>query len=362
MDNLIRPALGLLQGIVIYLLINYTHLSNAALVCSVILLTFPLFALQIKLPTVDTLPMGLGIVVVMALVYSYVAYYLVNALEVNGNLIAPILGIQCIASAFIFYVFYCVVIEEKRFSFPYISLFNEAWRVVLKLLLGQLLVTLIWGLFLLAGQLFALLNLSFVQDIVLSPSFFYIMPPLFFGIAMAILHQYEDLLTRLRNILLVFCKILYPLFVVINICFLIAVPFAHIAFNTFWQTIILLSGINIVLFNGIYQAGFDKPPYSKWFCALIYLSLILTMVYSLYILKFPWGNSTHQPDQLLFIISLALLALYSVFYVVAIFLSRKPWLSLIKVTNTSLALVTAIVYLVLALPTISDKLAHMLAL
>ena len=362
MNKLIRPILGLLQGIVIYLLINYTHLSNAGLVCSVILLTFPLFALQIKLPTAETLPMGLGMIMVMAMVYSYIAYYLVNALEVNGNLIAPILGMQCIASAFIFYVFYCVAIEEKRFSFPYISLFNEAWRVVLKLLLGQLLVTLIWGLFLLAGQLFTLLNINFVQNVVLSASFFYIMPPLFFGIAMAILHQYEDLLTKLRNILLVFCKILYPLFVVINVCFLIAVPFAHIEFNTFWPTIILLSGINIVLFNGIYQAGFDSSPYPKWFSALIYLSLIITMIYSLYILKFPWENSTHQPDQLLIIISLTILALYNVFYVLAIFLSRKPWLSLIKITNTSLALLTAIVYLILALPTVSDKLAHMLAL
>lgn len=361
MQGLIRPTLGLLQGVIIYFLINQTHLGQAGLIAAVVLFTFPLFALQLKLPEKENLLRGLAILVMMALVYSYTAYHLTSDLAQTTNPVTPILIAQTGLSLFIFFIFYCVLIEEKRFRFPYVSLFNQAWQIILKLILGQLLVYLIWGLFVLAALLFQLLNISVVHDIMSSNPFFYIMPPLFFGIAMTILYQYESLLTKLRNILLAFCQILYPIFVVINICFLIIIPFAHIQFANFWHIIILLSTLNIVLFNGIYQAGFDKAPYPTWFCLVIYLSLILSLIYSIYVLKFPWAG-VGRPDQLLLLLSMVILALYNVFYVLAIFCSRKPWLNGIKISNTGLALLTAIVYLVLALTGIGNNLSHMLAL
>ena len=319
---LIRPALGLLQGLILYYLVTYSGLSNIGIVAAATVLTFPLFALQIKLPDKNTLPLALTILIVMGLVYGYATYHLLTELNQDANFLIATLAMQCSFSAFIFFVFYCVAVEEKRLSFPYATLFSEAWQVILKLSLGKLLVLLTWGLFLLAAVLFQLLNISFVHRMVASKEFFYIMLPCFFGISMTILYQYEDLITKLRNIVLAFCRFLYPLLVIISLSFLLVIPFAHKNFDEFWWISILLSTLNILLFNGIFQAGLDKPPYSRWFCILIYASLIVTFIYSCYVLKYPWQEMQAygiKPSTVLLQIYLVILALYNFCYSLAIF-------------------------------------------
>jgi hypothetical protein len=274
----IRPLFGLLQGLIIYLVINHTHFSNAGMMGLITLLTFPLVALQIKLPNKKTIFIGLAILISMAIIYSYSVYHLYGIIENSSDKIAAILLAQCILSAFILFIFYCVVIEEERFHFPYSSLFCEAWKVILKIPLAKLLVFLTWSLCFLAGVLSNLLNITLVNDIVSSQKFTQIMIPFFFGIAMTILAQQEDILTKLRNILLAFCQFLFPIFVIISLSFLLIIPFSNKNFADFWQSIIVISVVNILLFNGIFQAGLNKPPYSRWFSLLIYTSLIITTI------------------------------------------------------------------------------------
>lgn len=353
MKKCMRPALGLLQGCILYWLFTQTQLSNAGLISASIVLTFPLFAMQVKLPNKNTLVLGLSLLVIMALIYGYIAYYLVNEMEHSSGSVAGILAVQCSFSAFVMFIFYCVAIEEKGLSFPYATLFSESWQVIFKLSLGKLLVLLTWGLFLLASLLFQLLNISIIHQIVSSKAFSYTMLPCFFGIAMTILYEYEDILTKLRNILLAFCTFLYPLFIVISLSFMLVAPFSDKKLADFWVVITVLSTLNIVLFNGIFQAGPSKPPYSRWFCNLIYASMIMTFIYSMYVLQFPWKDmNTYgiKPLSFLSLVSLIILALYNFCYSLAIFYSKKPWLNMIKILNTSLALLVALLYLGMALP------------
>ena len=353
MTLLVRPALGLLQGIIIYWLMKHTPFSFAGMMSAAIVLTFPLFALQVKLPEKNTLALGLRMLAVMAVIYGYAAYHLLNELAHSATMVTPILATQCAASAFIFFIFYCVAIEEKRFAFPYTTLFSEAWQVILKLSLGKILVLLTWGLFWLGAVLFELLNISFLKQIVNSTEFVFIMLPCFFGVAMVILHEHEGLLTKLRNILLAFCHFLYPLFIVINLSFLLTIPFANKVFSELWEMTVPLNILNILLFNGIYQGGLDKPPYASWFCKLLYASMIMTFVYSLYILKFPWQTMRDygfKPDSFLLLFNLSILAIYNTSHCVAIFFNKKPWLCRVKTSNTRLAILIALLYLMMAMP------------
>jgi hypothetical protein len=350
---LIRPALGLLQGLITLWLLYFSPLGLAGTIAAVIVFTFPLFAMQVKLPDRASLGLGLGILITMSLVYGYTYYYLGAALSRGTELDIPaLLTVQCSVSAFILFIFYCVAVQENTFNFPYATLFSEAWQVILKLFFGKILVISLWGLCLLASLLFKLLNISLIHEIVTSMPFLYLMTPFFFGIAMTILHEYEEVLTKCRNILLVFCKVLYPLLVIINISFLVILPFANTDFAGFWQIIIVLSVLNLILFNGIYQSGLDTPPYPQWLCGLINITFVLNLLYSLYILKFPWElmNSSEGIPALLFLLSLAILALYNLLYTLAIFFSTKPWLSLIQIVNKALALLIAFMYLGLAFP------------
>lgn len=350
----LRPLLGLVQGLITYGLIQYQPLSMAGTIYILILIAFPLFALQIKLPSRKILPQALIALFVIALVYGYVAYSLLNEIShFSANYLPPILATQCLLSVFIVFVFYCVFIEEERFAFPYPTLFSETWQIILKLILGQIFVSLTWALCVFAGILFKLLNISVVSNIVGSLEFLSIMLPFFFGIAMMILHQYEDILTRLRNILLAFCQFLYPIFVVISLSFLIVLPFAGKVFADFWQIIILLSVFNLMLFNGIFQAGLTPSPYPRWFLLVIYTFFLVLTGYSFYILKFPITNTISyglKPDDFLLFVLLLILASYHLCYSFAVFFSKKTWLSMIKPSNTILAVIVALIYLCLALP------------
>lgn len=349
----IRPALGLLQGTIIYWLLKYTPFSSEGMACALIVLTFPLFALQVKLPRPNAWGLALRILIPMALVYGYVAYYLFMTLLDYQDHITSWLAIQMLVSAFLFFIFYCAVIEENAFVLPYGTLFHEAWQVIIKILLGQILVTLTLGLCWLAGMLFNLLNITLVQEIVTSEAFFYVMPSFFFGMAMALLFEYEDIITKFRNIVLAFCQFLYPLFVVISLSFLLLIPFSNKPFVSFWEIIISLCCINIFLFNGIYQDGKTTPPYLAWFRGLIYALMILLLGYSVYILHYPLNTMQRygfKAEVFLEFIFLSLLALYHFAYTAAIFFSKRAWLGGIMFNNTAIALLMATLYLILALP------------
>lgn len=348
----IRPVLGLLQGLIIYALVH-ANFSPATTVCAVIILAFPLFALQVKLPNRKSLPLGLSFLAVMSVVYGIVAYYLFNGIAQSPSYVPAILGAQGVLSAFIIFIFYCVAVEENRLSFPYSTLFSQFWQVQILLILGHMLVYLTWGLCWLAASLFSILGISAIHELVSSQAFFFIMPSFFFGISMAILCRYESIITKLRDILLAFSKFLYPILVVISLGFLIAIPFSYKPMSEFWMILIGLNVLSIILFNGVFQAGPDKTPYPQVFCALIYAAMVLTCLYSFYILKFPYDiiHSYGLKPALFFImLALLILCLYNLGYVVAIFVSKTPWLSFVKSVNTSLALFVATIYLVLALP------------
>jgi len=353
MTKLIRPALGLLQGCIIYLLFNFTNFNIPSKVSLAFLLTFPLFALQIKLPKKNTMGLALSILAALTIVFSLYAYYLLNSLTSIESFFTTLVAVQCSISAFIFYIFYCVAAEEGRISFCYSALFSESWQVILKLFFGNLLVLLICKLFSLAALLFISINMDIIHQIVISNEFFYIMIPFFFGISMTILSDHEDILTQFRDILLAFCKVLYPIFIVISLSFLLISPFTNIPFVEFWKIMPFLSLINILLFNGIYQGGLDKAPYSPILCKLIYANMFIAFGFSLYLLKFPLATVHSlglKPDSFLIITYLSIIAIYHLFYCLAVLFSKKPWLSMLKILNTIMALFIATLFLLLALP------------
>jgi hypothetical protein len=349
----LRPTLGLIAGCIVYYLSLLYHegLMASQLLPLSIALTFPLFALQIKAPKKNWLQ-GLIILIAMGLVYAWVLHGLIADQGNVTSMLNPILIGQCTISAFIFFIFYCTIMEEGAFIAPYVTLFSQAWQVILKVSLAKILILLTMGLFFLAAMLFEQLNILTIREIVISSAFTYIMPALLFGVAMTLLHRCEDIITKLRNIVLAFSRFLYPIVVIISIGFLLAIPFAEKPFARFWELTVLLNVISLVLFNGIFQGGVEKAPYPRWFCGLIYVFFFLQLFYSIDVLQYPWNGVLlqHDPVSLLFLIALAFLALYNACYTVAIFSSKKSWLNLIQPANTFIALLIATIYLVIALP------------
>lgn len=361
MTKLIRPTLGFAQGCIIYYLLFHTRFDLVYILVAAFVLTFPLLSLQLKLPARNSLYFALTILIPITVIYGLAGFSLAKQLVLSQSytkewLTIYLLSLQCAISGFIVFVFYCTALHERRLVFPYSTLFHEAWQVLLKLLFGVFLVQLTWGLCFLAAHLFHLLAIQFVLNIVQSKAFHYIMLPCFFGMAMTVLEEYDDVLTKMRNILLAFCKFLYPLFVVMSLSFLLVIPFSSKKFADIWMVSPLMSLINIFLYNGIFQAGLIQPPYSRWFRKIIYVTMLLLVIYALYVLQFPWEvihNYGFKTYAFLLEIFIIILAGYQLNYCLAIFFSKTPWMSLVKCSNTIMALFVAILYLALALPWIN---------
>lgn len=335
----IKIGFGLAQGLLTYALTKQSFFSPPISTSLLIALTFPFFALQIKLPSAPFTRQNLFFLMGMSLFYGYVAF---RSWDCGFSIILTVL-----MSMFIVFVFYCTAVEEQGCLFPYQTLFNEAWKTVLKLLLGALFTISLFYLFIFSSILFYTIDITSIAKLVYSSEFFLIMPSVFFGTATTALDQYETLLVKLRDILLAFCKFLYPVVLVISLSFLLSAPFVTKIPSKFWFMIMLIDFFNIVLFNGVFQAGLSRPLYAKWFLPFIAVTFILLAAYSLYALKFfaflmiQGSISIHTSLPLM---TIAILTLYTMAYSVVWFIKQPPWLSMMKPMNTILALITAAVY------------------
>ncbi len=344
--SFLKIIFGLFVGLISYQIFEYHPFTDPIAAFTFITLTLPLLLLQIKLPSRQTVAFSIPFLIGMGLIYGYIHYRLFNHV-IDGCSFA--LWPNAMTSAFIISIFYFVALEERCVAFPYQGLFNEAWKTILKLLLGTLFSLLIWGLFSFAAMLSDILTIQVIHEMVYSSEFSWIMPPVFFGIAMFALDSHEAILVKLRDILLVFCRYLYPLAVVISLLFLFVAPFSPKSISEFWKMIPVICSLNIVLFNGVFQAGQSKSPYATWFTPLIGASFIVMSVYSLYILRFPVSQAIeHGLDarHFLLIEALIILALYNIGYSAAWISNKEPWLGLVKHTNKYLALMMAVIYLI----------------
>ncbi|MFY7698483.1 MAG: pentapeptide repeat-containing protein [Legionella sp.] len=355
MTQLFRPIVGLIQGIIIYYFLYCNQLSDEIKLAGLVITSFPLFALQLKLPNKNNWLLAITLLIPMAIAYSYAALYLLTVTAILDNYVATLLAGQCVISAFIVTIFYCVSMDDHQYSpsSVYAMLFHQTWEIILKIVLGSLLLSFFWGLSALAALLFEILDITFISRIISSKEFYSITPTVVFGMGMSILNEKEFILYRFRQIILAFCKLAYPIYVIITTSFLLLFPFSSQTLADFWPLIILLNIVNIILFNNIFQEGLNQQPYRPWFANIICLCLLLSGGYSLYILKFAkYQLLDHDltPSHLLIAIALALNALYGLGYIVAIFINNKPWMNLVKSINISLAILIACLYLGLSLP------------
>ncbi|NDH68782.1 MAG: hypothetical protein EBY22_12935, partial [Gammaproteobacteria bacterium] len=222
-------------GLITYYLTQVIILEVPRLCALLIGINYLLFGLQIKLPRRENLYSGLILLILLSGILAIASFHLVSILYPlqAKSMRVGYFSIELVFFSlmnlglgfFVLYIFYCVFIQEQKLQFSYDHLFIEAWQVILKVFLGLCLVSLTWGLFYLAAFLFMLLDIRLVYDVINSQLFKYLMLPSIFGVGMSLLQHYEAIITKFRNILLAFCQFLYPIFVIINLSFLLVIPF-----------------------------------------------------------------------------------------------------------------------------------------
>ena len=168
-------------------------------------------------------------------------------------------------------------------SIRYSRLFLWSWRNFLTLGLALLFAGCVWGILMLWGALFRVLEIDFFMDLFQEEWFIYPTLSLANGIGVIIFRSLTQIIDVIRRIQQALMKVLLVLIIFVSILFLTALPFTGL--DPLWDsggsTLILWMQALILFFvNSVYQDEPEKRPYPVWIHRFIYAGIALLPIYS----------------------------------------------------------------------------------
>lgn len=270
-----RLVAGLLQGLLLYWL--YSAALAKAWPATEPYLLAPLMLMGLLLPVLLVSSLGhlslrrIGLWMVgAALVLTVLALHDVSRgaehfIWGNYKPGAPlrIISIQlfgsCVAGLYIAHALVLASAQDGRRLAGYPSYFEVAWKLGIQLLFSLLFVAVLVLVLWLGGQLFLLIKLNFLKNLLAQPWF--VIPVLCFAFSFAI-HITDvrpSIVRGIRTLLLVLLSWLMPIAAVLVAGFLLTLPF--IGFERLWATrhaasvLLGMAGLLVVLINAAFQNG-----------------------------------------------------------------------------------------------------------
>ena len=270
-----RLVAGLLQGLLLYWL--YSAAQAKAWPATQPYLLAPLMLIGLLLPVLLVSSLGhlsprrIGLWMAgAALVLTVLALHDVSRgaehfIWGNYKPGAPLRVISALLFGFCvvgFYVAHALVLaaaQDQRRLAGYATYFEVAWKLGIQLLFSLLFVAVLVLVLWLGGQLFLLIKLNFLKNLLAQPWF--VIPVLCFAFSFAI-HITDvrpSIVRGIRTLLLVLLSWLMPIAAVLVAGFLLTLPF--IGFERLWATrhaasvLLGMAGLLVVLINAAFQNG-----------------------------------------------------------------------------------------------------------
>lgn len=270
----VRIAVGLLQGLVLYLL--YQSFKAKAWPSTEPLLAGPLVLVWLIIPVLFIASIGTlnrrqlltWIACATAILAALGCYDVWRAIgpgvipsPANDNPanLSGQLMVVCVAGFFIAQSLVMAAAGEKRRIASYPAYFETAWKQFVQLAFSALFVGVTWLVLLLGSELFMLIKLDFLRKVI-GESWFVIPVVAFaFSCAMHITDVRPAIVRGIRTLLLVLLSWILPVAVVVIGGFLSSLPFTGLA--PLWATrsatgaLLGAAAVLIVLINAAYQDG-----------------------------------------------------------------------------------------------------------
>lgn len=166
---------------------------------------------------------------------------------------------SCVAGLYIAHALVLASAQDGRRLASYPTYFEVAWKLGIQLLFSLLFVAVLVLVLWLGGQLFLLIKLNFLKNLLAQPWF--VIPVLCFAFSFAI-HITDvrpSIVRGIRTLLLVLLSWLMPIAAVLVAGFLLTLPF--IGFERLWATrhaasvLLGMAGLLVVLINAAFQNG-----------------------------------------------------------------------------------------------------------
>lgn len=385
--GLARLAIGLLQGIALYLLFrtaegsgetwSYRHPETfAPLVLTALFLPPVLLAGvgRLRLPTL--IVWG----AVAAALTGFLAWHdIARQAGDMGRQGTPPLFAFSAAALFIAHHLILPADRERRLIASYPAYFDAAWMAGVQLALSVAFAGAFWLLLFLGAALFRVIGLDFLGDLLKQGWFAFPLTGLAFATAVHLTDVRDGLIRGVRTIALMLLSWLLLVLTVLVTGFLAALPFTGL--DGLWETgnatalILAAAGGMIVLINAAYQDGRpDNLPPAVLRVAVRVAAVLITPLVGIAI----WGLSLRigqhglTPDRIIAsacaLVGLAYALGYGVGALAPFFRKGSPWMKALETTNTVVAVLVVAVILALFSPladparlSVADQMARLQA-
>src|SRR5450830_987091 len=263
--GLLRLLIGLVQGIVLYLL--YSAAQDRLWPATEV----PLFLLcpPLLVASVGHLPVrrvagwvgGASALVVLLGVYDAWRRHTADAQAVLSP--SPLLGLHLVAALFIGHVLVTTASAERRRIASYAGYFDGAWKLAVQLVFSAGFTLATWLVLGLGGALFRLIGLDFLQTLLGKAAFNIPVLAFAFSCAMHVTDVRPAIVRGIRGLLLVLLSWLAPVVAVLVAGFVLSMPFTGLAplWATRHATAALLGAcaVLVIMINAAFQNGEMLP-------------------------------------------------------------------------------------------------------
>lgn len=371
--GLLRLAIGLLQGVTLYLL--YLAAKSDAWPATERLLFAPLLLVFLLAPVLLISSLGhlSGRKTAMWLLVSIAVIAALGFYDVwrgdTGNMLSrwdgepmrvrypsPSLVVLMSAGLFIAHSLLVSAAQDHRRIARYATHFETAWKLIIQLAFSALFVGVLWGALWLGASLFMLVKLDFLK-VLLQQSWFAIPVTAFgFACAMHITDVRPAIVRGIRSLLLVLMSWILPVTTLIVVGFLLSLPLTGLQplWATRSATAVLLGAAAalIILINAAYQNGHvaaDVARVIRLSARLASLALLPIAAIAIYALSLRVGEYGWTTDRIIAAACLLIASCYALGYARAA-LQKATWLGAIATVNVAVAYVILAVLLAMLSP------------
>jgi hypothetical protein len=234
--------------------------------------------------------------------------------------------------------------------------FDIAWKHAVQVALSGAFVGALWILLVIGATLFDLIGIKFFEDLLHKPWFSIPVTTLAFAAGIHVTDVQAGLVRGVRTVALTLLSWLLPLFALIAIGFLAALPSTGL--EPLWKTryatslVLVTAAALVVLINAAYQDGAHEHPVAFVLrsagvgAALALTPLVAIAAYAVMLRVNQYGWT---PERVIAAACLVVAACYALGYGLAA-IASGPWLRWIETTNVATAIVVLAVILALFSP------------
>lgn len=374
--GMLRLAVGLLQGLALYLL--YLAAKSSAWPATERFLFAPLLLVCLIAPVLlisslghldqrkTTVWMTVTVVAIASLGFYDVwrgdtatMLFSYGDDPVRIRYPSPLLFVFLVAGFFIAHSLLLSAAQDNRRIARYATHFETAWKLIIQLIFSGAFVGVLWGVLWLGASLFMLVKLDFLKEL-LQKSWFVIPVTTFgFACAMHITDVRPAIVRGIRSLLLVLLSWILPVTTLIVVGFLLSLPLTGL--QPLWATksatavLLAAAAMLVILINSAFQNGEVSSSiarvvrFSVKLAALALLPIVAIAIYSLGLRVNEYGWTT---DRIIAAACLLVASGYAGGYARAAF-QKSTWMRAIAPTNVATAYLVLLVLLALFSP-ISD--------